>query len=112
MFKDLVLTKLQKKEGTKSNLVCAICNEIAEDPILSKCKHIFCREDAREYILSAPDGQEPLCPTCYKTLTIDLSQVEMEAPDASKADNVLKQSIINSIDFTKWRSSTKIEGIF
>jgi len=30
--------------------VCRICNEIAEDAIQSKCKHIFDRECIRQYL--------------------------------------------------------------
>lgn len=30
--------------------ICGICHEEAEDPIISGCKHVFCREDIRLYI--------------------------------------------------------------
>ncbi|KAJ3112216.1 SNAP receptor [Phlyctochytrium bullatum] len=41
-----------------STIVCGICQDEAEDPIISKCKHIFCREDIRQYMLSVPEGQK------------------------------------------------------
>lgn len=97
---DLVVSKLTKP---KSKLVCVVCFEEAEDAIVSKCKHIFCREDARMFIQSAPG--EAKCPSCKKTLDIDLSQEEMEV-----ANEKVSTSIVNFIDLKGWRSSTKIEG--
>jgi DNA repair protein RAD16 len=97
----------QAKEST----VCGICQEIAEDPIMSKCKHVFCREDIREYIVSAPDGESCTCPICFVKLSIDLSQPEY-APKAVGSADAARTSIVNYIDMSKWRSSTKIEGTF
>ena len=57
---DLVALKMKANvEEEKSNLVCGICHELAEDAIVAKCthhyililplgKHIFCREDVRQ----------------------------------------------------------------
>ena len=102
---DLV-TKTIEAKNTK--LVCTICHEEAEDPIVSKCKHVFCREDARQYIESVPVGDSLKCPHCLKALVIDLSQPEMEKSQA-QSQNVQK-SIVNYLDLENWRSSTKIEG--
>jgi DNA repair protein RAD16 len=101
---DLVTTKLQPKENKS---VCVVCHEEAEDPILSKCKHIFCREDARQYIQSIPQGQVPRCPSCVRELSIDLSQPELE----QVVSGTVQTSIINQLDLENWRSSTKIEAI-
>ncbi|RKO93595.1 SNF2 family N-terminal domain-containing protein, partial [Blyttiomyces helicus] len=107
---DLVTTKMQlDAKNAKHTLVCGICNEEAEDAIAAKCKHVFCREDVRQYVLSAPDGQNPNCPVCFKPLTIDLSQEEMTDKDGGS--NEVKTSIVNYIDLSKWRSSTKIESL-
>ncbi|KAJ3015855.1 UNVERIFIED_CONTAM: DNA repair protein rad16 [Siphonaria sp. JEL0065] len=107
----LVTTKLDMKanQATES-LVCGLCQEVAEDAILSKCKHVFCREDVREYMFSCPDGQTCNCPVCFKPLSIDLSQQEYEGTGAAKKEGA-KTSIVNYIDMSKWRSSTKIEAL-
>lgn len=84
-----------------------MCCEEAEDPIVSACKHIFCREDAKQYIQSAPGTELPKCPSCVKPLVIDLTQPEMENLDTKN----VQTSIVNYIDLKNWRSSTKIEAL-
>ncbi|KAI8815059.1 adenosinetriphosphatase [Cladochytrium replicatum] len=104
---DLVVTKLAIASNTaKETLVCGICQEMAEDAVISKCKHIFCREDIRQYIQSDPDAQ-PKCPSCFRALTIDLSQPMVESLSAANSH----ASIVNHIDMSRWRSSTKIEAL-
>ncbi|KNC99583.1 uncharacterized protein SPPG_04971 [Spizellomyces punctatus DAOM BR117] len=106
---DLVTTRVAIASNTATeHLVCGICHEEAEDPIMSKCKHVFCREDARQYIQSAPDEDTPTCPMCYKPLTIDLSQPQVIPKSGGEG---IKSSIVNYIDMAKWRSSSKIEAL-
>ncbi|KAI9004679.1 SNF2 family N-terminal domain-containing protein [Gaertneriomyces semiglobifer] len=108
---DLVTTRVARDaKSAKESLVCGICHEEAEDAILSKCKHVFCREDARQYIQSAPDDDTPTCPVCYKPLTIDLTQPEV-LPKSGTSGEGVKSSIVNYIDLAKWRSSSKIEAL-
>ncbi|KAJ2554315.1 DNA repair protein rad16 [Coemansia sp. RSA 1933] len=131
---------LQLKVDTKSRigsdatdtLVCAICNEEAEDPILSSCKHVFCRVDAQMYVTGAGNGMEDKmqCPMCFKLCSIDLEQPEMrmsvavqkkraggsgttfmEAMMSTPDTTEYKRSIINRIDLKNWKSSTKIEAL-
>ncbi|KAJ3177713.1 DNA repair protein rad16 [Geranomyces variabilis] len=106
---DLVTTRLALHANTaKEILVCGICGEEAEDAISSKCKHTFCREDARQYIQSSPEDETPTCPVCYKPLSIDLSMPEVFPKTGG---DTVKRSIVNYIDMSKWRSSTKIEAL-
>ncbi|KAJ1547410.1 hypothetical protein HK405_005939, partial [Cladochytrium tenue] len=109
---DLVLTKLARKADVE-NLVCGICQDPAEDAVISKCKHVFCREDVREYMLSAPEGQACTCPVCFRPLSIDLTQPQYERKGggAGAAREAQRTSIVNHIDMSKWRSSTKIEAL-
>ncbi|EJW02835.1 hypothetical protein EDEG_02776 [Edhazardia aedis USNM 41457] len=72
--------------------ICGFCNEEANDPIMSKCRHIFCREEAREFLQTSN-----LCPVCKVKITIDLNQ---------EKEIVFKKSKINT---DNWTSSTKIE---
>lgn len=107
----LVTAKLnmQSKEGHE-RMVCVICQDEAEDPITSKCKHVFCREDAVQFLQSSPDNVK--CPKCFKPLSIDLFQPEATLDDVSSSKpNDTNKSIVNYIDFNTWRSSTKIEAL-
>lgn len=71
--------------------ICGFCNEECDDPIISKCKHIFCREEARMFFLETSE-----CPVCKVKITIDLNQV-------------YEYNIKTQLDPTNWTSSTKIE---
>jgi DNA repair protein RAD16 len=100
---DLFLRK-EEIEG-QNTIVCRLCEEEAEDPIKAKCHHTFCRDCAHRYITGYTGEAEPDCPKCHVPLVLDLTQPAMEAVDAKK------NSIINRIDMSKWRSSTKIEAL-
>ncbi|KAL7273582.1 DNA repair protein rad16 [Rhizina undulata] len=102
---DLVLRK-HAEEG-QNNLVCALCDEEAEEAIKSRCHHTFCRLCVTKYINSYDDTAPPECPQCHIPLNIDVTQPAIEA-DYSL---IKKHSIINRIDMSSWRSSTKIEAL-
>ncbi len=92
------------------NRICKICLEVSEDPIMSRCRHVFCRECIRQYLDTDLEvaGATHDCPYCHATLTIDLEQEALEAPIGHDA---AKQGIISRLDMSKWRSSTKIEAL-
>ncbi|EQB60126.1 dna repair protein rad16 [Vairimorpha apis BRL 01] len=71
--------------------ICGFCNEECDDPIMSKCKHIFCREEAKNFLLESPE-----CPVCKIKISIDLNQV-------------YDYKVQTKIDPNNWISSTKIE---
>ncbi|KAF7297296.1 ATP-dependent helicase rhp16 [Mycena indigotica] len=87
--------------------VCRLCNDVAEDAIQSKCRHIFDRECIKQYLNTAIE-QQPDCPVCHLPLTIDLDapalELEQNVPDA-------RQGILGRLNLEKWRSSTKIEAL-
>lgn len=71
--------------------ICGYCNEEADDPIISKCKHVFCREEAKLFL-----EESQRCPVCKIKITIDLNQNhELDAKPMICTEN--------------WMSSTKIE---
>ncbi|KAF9355164.1 DNA repair protein rad16 [Mortierella sp. AD094] len=114
---DLVLKKVKPGQvGLPETLVCSICLEEAEDAIVSKCHHLFCREDAQQYI-SAAETDAPECPVCHIPLSIDLEQPtyvkeeEEEVDVEVKHKNFARTSIVNRIEMETWRSSTKIEAL-
>ncbi|KAG9219471.1 hypothetical protein CCMSSC00406_0005365 [Pleurotus cornucopiae] len=86
--------------------VCRLCNDIAEDAIQSKCRHIFDRECIKQYLNTAIE-QTPSCPVCHLPLTIDL-----EAPALEIEENITaRQGILGRLDLSTWRSSSKIEAL-
>lgn len=81
-----------KKDNITNDIpICGFCNEEADDPVISKCKHVFCREEAKNFL-----AESPLCPVCKINITIDLNQT-------------FSYNIQTKIDPTSWTSSTKIE---
>ncbi|KAH7924828.1 hypothetical protein BV22DRAFT_1012466 [Leucogyrophana mollusca] len=87
--------------------VCRLCNDIAEDAIQAKCRHIFDRECIKQYLSTVGDIS-PECPVCHLPLTIDL-----EAPALELAANVpsARQGILGRLNLDTWRSSSKIEAL-
>ena len=46
--------------------VCRLCNDIAEDAIQGKCRHIFDRECIRQYLNSSiEDNVRLVLPNCF-----------------------------------------------
>ncbi|KAI7867697.1 SNF2 family N-terminal domain-containing protein [Spinellus fusiger] len=107
---DLVTKK--KDLSDNKQLVCMLCSEPPEDAIAAACKHVFCRECCIQYYQSFDSSfqQKPKCPTCFAILTVDLSQPSLELHHGSEGP-FSKTSIVNRIDMSKWRSSTKIEAL-
>ncbi|KAH8920079.1 hypothetical protein BT69DRAFT_444286 [Atractiella rhizophila] len=94
-------------QADDSLITCRICLDEAEEPIMSSCRHIFCRECIRQYLETAIE-QSPECPTCHQRMTIDLDQDPIED---EKAQNTGRQGMLSAIDPSKWRTSTKIEAL-
>ncbi|KAF9371508.1 DNA repair protein rad16 [Podila verticillata] len=113
---DMVLKKIKPGQvGLIETMVCSICQEEAEDPIVSKCHHLFCREDAEQYVTTSL-AEAPECPVCHIPLSIDLQQPtyvkdETEADAEVRHKTFARTSIINRINMDTWRSSTKIEAL-
>ncbi|KAJ6612169.1 SNF2 family N-terminal domain-containing protein [Mycena sp. CBHHK59/15] len=94
-------------EDTDETTVCRLCNDVAEDAIQSKCRHIFDRECIKQYLNTAIEMQ-PVCPVCHLPLTIDLDAPALElAQNAASA----RQGILGRLNLATWRSSTKIEAL-
>eukprot|EP01102_Stenamoeba_stenopodia_P018745 TRINITY_DN6935_c0_g2_i1.p1 TRINITY_DN6935_c0_g2~~TRINITY_DN6935_c0_g2_i1.p1 ORF type:complete len:393 (+),score=78.42 TRINITY_DN6935_c0_g2_i1:78-1181(+) len=105
----LVLHRQDNGITNVSNDICKICFDPAEDAVVSKCKHTFCRVCIETYLQSS-ESEKSMCPSCFRPLTIDLLQQSsnVEADDAKKP---VVKSIVQRIDLTNWRSSTKIEAL-
>ncbi|KAH9950151.1 SNF2 family N-terminal domain-containing protein [Amylocystis lapponica] len=97
-------TFLQNDDGEAT--VCRLCNDIAEDAIQARCRHIFDRECIKQYLDTALE-MNPDCPVCHMPLTIDLEAPALEFEEAAKP----RQGILGRLDLDKWRSSSKIEAL-
>ncbi|KAK0548686.1 DNA repair protein rad16 [Tilletia horrida] len=112
---DLVL---RSKTGANAKLlagqlsethVCKLCADEAEDPIMSSCRHVFCRACISEYVGDGEDaGMKLECPYCHGILAIDLEQETMDDP---RPEQNARQGLLSRLDLSKWRSSTKIEAL-
>ncbi|EPT03163.1 hypothetical protein FOMPIDRAFT_1040604 [Fomitopsis schrenkii] len=97
-------TFLQSDEGEAT--VCRLCNEIAEDAIQAKCRHIFDRECIKQYLNTAVEVN-PACPVCHLPLTIDLEAPALDLEENAKP----RQGILGRLNLDEWRSSSKIEAL-
>ncbi|KAK0467795.1 SNF2 family N-terminal domain-containing protein [Desarmillaria tabescens] len=98
---------IQEAEGEAT--VCRLCNDIAEDAIQSKCRHIFDRECIKQYLNTAVEqNASPACPVCHLVLTIDL---EAPALELGEEQAQARQGILGRLNIDTWRSSTKIEAL-
>ncbi|KAI0318102.1 SNF2 family N-terminal domain-containing protein [Amylostereum chailletii] len=96
--------KFEAEEGEYT--LCRLCNDIAEDAIQAKCRHMFDRECIKQYLTTAMEVS-PACPVCHLPLTIDLEgeAIEVQQPQAAR------QGILGRLNIETWRSSTKIEAL-
>lgn len=83
---------------------CRICLDESEEPVMSKCRHVFCRECIRQYLETSLEV-EPECPVCHLPISIDLTQ------EANEEITQARQGMLEKIDPGKWRTSTKIEAL-
>ncbi|KZT74470.1 hypothetical protein DAEQUDRAFT_660154 [Daedalea quercina L-15889] len=97
-------TFLQEEAGEAT--VCRLCNEIAEDAIQARCRHIFDRECIKQYLNTAVEVS-PACPVCHLPLTIDLEAPALEF----EANTKPRQGILGRLNLDEWRSSSKIEAL-
>ena len=51
--------------------ICRLCNDIAEDAIRSKCRHIFDRECIKQYLDTVNEGNVRLSLSCPYYCSID-----------------------------------------
>ncbi|EJT51115.1 hypothetical protein A1Q1_07710 [Trichosporon asahii var. asahii CBS 2479] len=93
---DLVLKSQTSSlaQPTTEGSICRICNDSAEDAIVSQCHHVFDRECIKQYLeMQQLRGHNE---------AIDLSET-----NAKRA----RQGILSRLDVDKWRSSSKLEAL-
>ena len=66
--------KLQQAEGEgRLEGLCGVCHDPLEDPVVSACRHTFCRACICEYMDAAQGQGQCKCPACDKPLSVDLT---------------------------------------
>ncbi|GAV73777.1 SNF2_N domain-containing protein/Helicase_C domain-containing protein/zf-C3HC4_2 domain-containing protein [Cephalotus follicularis] len=89
--------------------VCGICQDPAEDPVVTSCSHVFCKACLIDF--SASLGQVS-CPSCSQLLTVDLTT---NANTGDQAKTTIKgfksSSILNRVRLDDFQTSTKIEAL-
>ncbi|KAI7737514.1 hypothetical protein M8C21_011586 [Ambrosia artemisiifolia] len=102
-----------RRSETKSTdeQFCGLCHDVAEDPVVTSCEHLFCKSCLIEF--SASYGQ-PACPSCSKPLTVDFGannhDQEVQKPKSS-FKGFKSTSIINRIRLENFQTSTKIDAL-
>jgi len=100
--------------------VCAICHEVACDPVAAQCRHVFCRACATDLIESMGDEvASTQCPTCWRPLTINLDPAADTGPAGfatpggagTSAAGRKRSGILSRINLQQFQSSTKIEAL-
>ncbi|RVD91203.1 nucleotide excision repair protein [Tubulinosema ratisbonensis] len=76
--------------------VCGYCFEQPDDPIVTKCKHLFCKNEVELF-----DGE---CPICKTKLSLDFS-------DSNEILKMLNEKMAVKFNPSEWFSSSKIEKL-
>ncbi|XP_023757117.1 DNA repair protein RAD16 [Lactuca sativa] len=101
----------ESKPIDEQDQVCGLCHDVAEDPVVTSCEHVFCKSCLIDFCGSF--GQ-PSCPSCSKPLTVDFT-AKSDQEDHKKAKTTLKgfksTSIINRIRLDDFQTSTKIDAL-
>ncbi|KAE8729967.1 Helicase protein with RING/U-box domain isoform 2 [Hibiscus syriacus] len=90
--------------------VCGICNDPAEDPVVTACEHVFCKACLIDF--SASVGHVS-CPTCSRLLTVDLTTNADAGGQSCRTTlkGFKSSSILNRIQLNDFQTSTKIEAL-
>ena len=76
--------------GTFDDLIedeCPMCLEMPDNPVKTKCGHVFCRECILQVIHKTTGNQKALCPSCRTKITNEselLTHVPLKTDDANK----------------------------
>ncbi|XP_078180897.1 helicase protein with RING/U-box domain-containing protein isoform X2 [Carex rostrata] len=90
---------------------CGLCGGFeAEDVVVTSCEHSFCKSCLIDYCSSLGI---PSCPTCSTPLTVDLTTRNCgeKFQKASKVKGYRRSSILNRINLSNFKTSTKIEAL-
>lgn len=96
------------EEGASMN-DCGICHDPVEDAVVTSCDHVFCKACLIDY--SAALGNVS-CPSCSKSLTVDLTTNKSDEKNGATIIKGSKRSgILNRLKISDFKTSTKIEAL-
>ncbi|XP_057963175.1 helicase-like transcription factor CHR27 isoform X2 [Malania oleifera] len=88
---------------------CGICNESAENQVVTSCQHIFCRACLLNFYELMGKAS---CPSCSTPLSVDfITKMNSENCCTKSANKVSKSSILDSIYLEDFQTSTKIDAL-
>ncbi|KAH0653500.1 hypothetical protein KY290_031781 [Solanum tuberosum] len=96
------------KEAGDVEQSCVLCQDAVEDPVVTCCRHVFCRACM---IYLAEDVRETPCPSCTKPLTFNFSGNKDDSSSKPTVKGFRSSSILNKIQLDKFKTSTKIEAL-
>ncbi|XP_027774337.1 ATP-dependent helicase rhp16-like [Solanum pennellii] len=109
MYSRKELASGNKKAGDVEQS-CHLCHDAVEDPVVTCCRHVFCRA----CMIDLDEGvMEATCPSCTKPLAFDFTGNKDKGDSSSKpaVKGFRSSSILNKIQLDKFKTSTKIEAL-
>ncbi|XP_073158028.1 DNA repair protein RAD16 [Henckelia pumila] len=88
---------------------CNLCQDSAEDPIVTSCAHVFCKSCLIDFAASMEHNS---CPSCSKPLTVDFT-IKKDAREQNRTtiEGFRRSSILNRIKLDDFQTSTKIDAL-
>lgn len=100
---------------------CVVCNDVPEDPVVSICSHIYCRQCVSSQVSLAGHGAAEAelayhCPECRRTLgRHDFFGLEAlhaaKKGGASTSTNGVKKQAKGALNRPDWQSSAKVDAL-
>ncbi|KAK1261023.1 hypothetical protein QJS04_geneDACA023447 [Acorus gramineus] len=87
---------------------CCLCHDPAEDPVVSSCKHVFCKTCFTDYSAAL---EKVSCPSCSKPLTVDLTVKNNPLNWTGLLKGYKQKSILRQLDLKNFQTSTKIDAL-
>ncbi|KAI4334124.1 hypothetical protein L6164_018855 [Bauhinia variegata] len=94
--------------SSSSERACGLCHDPVEDPVVTSCEHIFCKQCLIDF--SSSLGRVS-CPSCSKLLTVDLTSKNDPGANKTTIKGFRSSSILNRIHLENFQTSTKIEAL-
>ncbi|WMV38998.1 hypothetical protein MTR67_032383 [Solanum verrucosum] len=109
MYSRKELARGNKEAGDVEKL-CDLCHDAVEDPVVTSCRHVFCKA----CLIGLAENVEKMpCPSCTELLTFDFT-TNNDKGDSNYKPTVKgfrSSSILNGIQLDKFQTSTKIDAL-
>lgn len=106
------LSSMEKKGKTVDTCnaeQCNLCQDSAEDPVVTSCAHVFCKSCLIDFAAGVENNS---CPSCSKPLTVDFT-IKKNAKEQNRTtiEGFRPSSILNRIKLDDFQTSTKIDAL-